>query len=757
MAVASAVVALMLGAATSAPAFDGGTHSEITTSAMRAEGFGADAAGVVRANNWFCDLYLYASIDPFSGHAGVVKRILAFAFKAEDWPDNVVEASTHCHFESISDTTAVTAEWERLQRAVSSLAREARDRDDPEELLTVLGISTHMLQDFYAHANWVEAEGRHGIPGSDGPGWQEHGYGSSPTWFDIPAAVRNGYRIYTDESPGHRRHGFWDSDENRGLLFGMNKDWQGRPYYLQAATTAYFATRQWLEAVRSWVGDDHFWHEAQRYQANQKQLNHDLQQGLVDISQAIGHWQGQGEPWGTEDNTGPGGDLLKARSAVKGYFQQPGLSGSLGALYGKTKYRALFEKLLPRVEDPNPVGDVGPVPSSQPLQRAMRFVVLRVNRIAGVGAFGLGDLWPDQADLYVRGQIDGQGILSAVINDKNSFSFPRPNAPFTWLRAVPAVPVEAEPVSSVEVEIKTSGDWWSGTDDDVHLRLGQGLRFKLDKGLYNDFEKGDRDTYSVPIDGALENGFSVGDIKQVTIEKSPDGIAGGWKLGGVRLRVNGQEVYDNQHVNRWLEDDHCTWQAPDFEPSDPRGPNIPITLNIRDSDSGLFLDDDEGDINPFDNRSIVAFGYQPGTTVGPRTLTGGDRLGGRLGIGGDKASLTYSVETLTPEPMHVTDGPPRTGPLPDLVISKFDLGSVTVTNQGAGDTGPFNLRVGGLNVPNRDTEVFDGLKAGASETRSLEEIGLSCFESNFATADSLAEVEESDERNNTREAEYAIC
>ena len=39
----------------------------------------------------------------------------------------------------------------------------------------------------------------------------------------------------------------------------MNKDWPGRPLWLESAVTAYFASRQWVEAVRSWVADDAFW------------------------------------------------------------------------------------------------------------------------------------------------------------------------------------------------------------------------------------------------------------------------------------------------------------------------------------------------------------------------------------------------------------------------------------------------------------------------------------------------------------------
>ncbi len=751
-AVAALSVVAVLATASTALAFDTGPHSELTSDALTAEGFGADAVDLVRVNNWFCDLYEQAEKNPFSGQGSLFKRVLVGAFTTENWPDSVVEAAFHCHFDEsalLSNTAGVTEEWDRLRRAVWTLAREARDRNDPEELLAVLGISLHELQDFYSHTNWVESRPGHGVPGSDGPGWQERGFGSNPTWFEVPPAERYKYTIYSDELPGKRAHGYWNTDGNRSMASAMNKDWPGRPYYLQAATTAYFATRQWVEAVRLWVDDDAFWNRALHFHADRRQLDHDLE-GMFNISLYLGHWQGQGEPFGGTE--GPGGSLLDARQAIKGYFQPPYYFGPLRT---RTKYRSRFESLIKRVQEWRPAGQLGPVPSTQNLQRSMRMVVLRISEMRGEG---LGDPGHDQADMYAQVSIDGQKMSSAVINDEDSYSFPKPNAPFTWLKAVPAVPEQAEPVESVEVEVKTADASWAGTDDDVFLRLGPGLRFPLDKRLYNDFESGDRDTYSVPIDGVLADGLGVGGIREVQIEKSGDGLAGGWKLGGVKLRVNGVQLYDNQHINRWLEDDHRNWTAPDFERRTPRGPNIPIWLNLREHDL-IYGGDDQGDINPYDGRDTVSVGYRPGTAL-QRTTRGGNRLGGRLGSGGDGASITYGLTTITPELMHVTTpepeptpevvpGTPGTPPgKPDLVITAFNLNGITVANHGVGDAGPFRLKAA------QGTWNFSGLEAGESETLLLS---LSCAGTFFAQVDDLEQVDESNELNNTAESAPAIC
>ena len=122
--------------------------------------------------------------------------------------------------------------------------------------MAVLGISLHAVQDFYAHSNWVEdpvAEN-----GRGGPGVSSLGYGETPTWFDVPPEVRRqlvGNRaVYTGVKGIPRGHGNWQSNKNKNLRGGLNKDWPGRPKYQEAYVTAYFATRQWIRAVRVLAG-----------------------------------------------------------------------------------------------------------------------------------------------------------------------------------------------------------------------------------------------------------------------------------------------------------------------------------------------------------------------------------------------------------------------------------------------------------------------------------------------------------------------
>ena len=759
-----AVLALPAGA----QAFDTGPHTDITRDALASEGFGTTATDVVVVNNFLVDLYSNSSKVAQSGHAKTSVEVLGAFFETdENWPQAVLDGAGRMHFDSslwdVANVAKAEAEWTRLQRATTQALRSIKSSGGTAkeiQVLSVLGIGLHSLQDFYSHSNWIEQQG---VSGADGTDWSKLTVGLTPTWFDVPKKTRDPLNVYIGESTGHkeRPHGAWNTDGNRSTVKGLNKDWPGRIGYAGAFTTSYFATRQWVRGVRAALADEGLWTRVTRY-ANRRngQLDHDLR-GALRIGMATGHWQGQGEPCDPSfslnlcgSRNGLGGDLLGARSAVNDYFEDR----------GRTTFRGTFQSLIPLFGQTAPNGDLLPLASSQDLQASTKFVQLRVTSMKGVGLRSLGDpTLPDRADMYSQATIAGQGMQSGEINGRDSFSFPRPYAPFTFIKAIPNGATFAEPVSTMTVEIRTSSKLYAGTDDDVYLRIGPSRRFALDKRLYDDFERGDRDTYSVPIDDAVRAGLTVGDISRVQIEKSPDGVAGGWRLRGVKLVVNGRTLYARDGIERWLEDDTRTWRAPDFTPSRPTGAAVPVTLDLWDEDSNIYGGDDHGDVNRYDRRRQVALAYVPGTVVRERA-TGGSFLSGRLGDG-DKASLTYTIETLTPTPAPAPPvapvpptvvaptptpppPPPPPGPKPDLVISAMDYDEpvkyfFTVKNQGAGPAGPFTVT-----VPGEGSFPIPGLAAGASATRTFRTICKNATQQ--AIADALGEVAETDETNNTR-------
>ena len=115
---------------------------------------------------------------------------------------------------------------------------------------------------------------------------------------------------------------------------------------------------------------------------------------------------------------------------------------------------------------------------------------------------------------------------------------------------------DRELVNKLRVKVSTADVAWAGTDDDVTLTLA-GRDWNLDDPGRDDFERNHTDAFD--LDPGV--GFYRGDIHSIRIHKSPDGFAGGWRLKGVELIVNGSTIYSTQSINRWLEDDDRTWSA----------------------------------------------------------------------------------------------------------------------------------------------------------------------------------------------------
>ncbi|UCH36641.1 MAG: hypothetical protein JSV65_09880 [Armatimonadota bacterium] len=681
------ILAVACSAALPAHALDASAHFDLVRDALTAEGFGNTAIEVVQVTNWMDDYYEQASRNPYSLHGEMWLTMIGAAlvpWGLEGWSDEVVHAADWLGFDGTvrytiggvergADSGEICEmEWNRLARAVKAAARDRASAGDIQGLLTILGISSHTLQDFYVHSNWVEPAGTASADGYDGPGWAAMGtYGSHPTWFDVPVEVRRAARVYVDDGgPGLRTHGGWNSDGNRNLATAMNKDWPGRPLYLDAYITAYFATRQWVRAVRSWVDDEAVWQAAQRFSDRHAgQLDHDLR-GAFTVQFNSGHWQGQGEPTGG-DAPGPGGSLDDLIGAVAGYHTVP-----------KTTFRAGFERVVTQVGDRTPPPAETPVASTRDLQSTVEFVVAQVTHVRDATPWYEVGVDPglDEADFYAKANIAGQEFCSGMIHGYDVCGFSLPSYPFTFVKAVPLAWRTDEPVTSLQVTVRTRDEQWAGTDDDVFLRINDRQRFLLDKPLYDDFERGDEDTYSINPPAGLR----VSDVQYLQIEKAPDGTAGGWRLSRVALHVNAEQVYYKDRIDKWLEDNDRTWRAPDFRPRAPMTSDVPVTLRLYDSDGWLYGDDDHCDIhsdfNRYDlnllyNRDTSAFrGDVSGTTTG--MSQGGSRHGGRWpdGMDNDNCEIRFAFD-------RVRAAPPLLA-APGLRPARFPPAAPVVTDDG---------------------------------------------------------------------------
>jgi hypothetical protein len=240
------------------------------------------------------------------------------------------------------------------------------------------------------------------------------------------------------------------------------------------------------------------------------------------------------------------------------------------------------------------------------------------------------------------------------------------------------------------------------------------------------------------------------------IEKSRDGLGGGWFLQSFAVRLNGRAVA-SKVVNKWLEDDHRTATASttrDHRTSDI----VPVWVSLEEDDY-LYGFDDDGDVNLFDRNTAVAFGYVPGPEI-TREDTGGKRLSGRLSMqNGEKGQFRLRISTigiLAPPAVPVVQPPtptptptPPPNNLPDLVITAFDTTSITVKNQGSGAAGPFSI-----SATSYPAMTSAGLAPGASQTFNS---GHGCtFGPHHAEVDSMNQVMESNESNNTADIDV-IC
>jgi len=736
-----ALVSIACAAPPAAQAFDTQPHADITQDALTAEGASPGSAGIGAVTNWFVDYYTNPDKNPYSGHANALIGVTRLGIARESWPSSWVDAARKLHFDAesrapgmpnLSSALGIEREWQRLMFLTRQRLAEASQRGDPLLVLAAIGTSLHAVQDFYSHSSWVEDPSSE--PGRGGPGLAALGLGDAPTWFDVPRAARLGMPVYTGVRGVPRGHGNWRSDHNTSLRNGLNKDWAGRPRYRQAYLAAYFATRQWIRAARTWLGNDALWSRAMSMPVT-GELEHDLR-GAEQISAHSGHWMGGGEPcvpFSCGERTGKAGSVISLRNALADFHDR-----------GPTRYRRAFNATIPtwRTYPTEPL-DLPDPPSTRPEQASTRFVRLTIPRYE---AIDLGDP-VGGADVYMRTRIRGQASASTVINGEDDFSFGGDYAPFEWIRSVPAPYAASTPVTSMTVRIETGDRRFAGTDDDVYLRINARQRFSLDKRLYDDFERGDDDTYSVPIDAATRDGLTIGDIDRIAIEKSRDGAAGGWYLKGVTVTVNGRVIVSDRSINRWLEDSRRTWTPSRIVRDHRTSDVVPVWLQILDDDFGP---NDTGDINQYDRRTTASIAYRLGTTVQAR-VTGGHELRGRLSMdNGDRARVTYRLETLrtSPPPAQV---PPVTGPAPDLVITNLDTRFATVRNQGATAAGPFTVAVAGFG-----SARVAGLAPGASATVQFY-AGAACGGDYRAVADAAQEVAESDEANNGRELLGVVC
>ncbi|RYG88894.1 MAG: hypothetical protein EON58_19675, partial [Alphaproteobacteria bacterium] len=250
-----------------ANAFDTGHHSDLTREALADLGFSDTAIQVAQVENWLVDYYSNREV-------GV--------------DDSIKSDCDKLHSDNLFNEASVKNYWDRFTFNAKAAFAEAARSNNPRQVLALLGMSLHTVQDFYSHSNWAELQ-------SAPSGF----YYSTLTYFDAwnRAGVKTG-KASSNSTPGMAPHG--------GYSDGMNHDWYGKPNWDRAYVLAYAGSRQWANQVRLWVSevDPAVWEQARQIALSSKQLDklssdhnaaYRISEWVKDLpGDEDGHWKGKG-------------------------------------------------------------------------------------------------------------------------------------------------------------------------------------------------------------------------------------------------------------------------------------------------------------------------------------------------------------------------------------------------------------------------------------------------------------------------------
>jgi len=247
-----AICVLSLAEVQNVSAYNAKAHSESEADWWGLEGFSWDAIERIQVYNTIVDLATTAE-------ANIVLRIYIWFDGWIDWlpPYDFTplrpyshEVSSNlkenAHFQHCANYSQLKHEWSRLENKTYKAVKLANQTNDVRGLLAIIGMSTHTVQDFYAHSNWADLT-------DDAAGsWGRR----DATWFDVNDEEKEmlGDAVYSDHKDA-------EHDISHDML---NKDYFGREHYETSYREAYYATVQWVELIKSWVKPE-LWEQAKAF------------------------------------------------------------------------------------------------------------------------------------------------------------------------------------------------------------------------------------------------------------------------------------------------------------------------------------------------------------------------------------------------------------------------------------------------------------------------------------------------------------
>ncbi len=236
--------------------FSMGYHYDLIREVMRKEGLSKGAISVALAGNSYVDIFQedvveYVIDDDF---CRVSKRLVDFL-----------------HFDNLYGKDVIDRYWRQLIFNTYNALREKVEKNDKLGALLIIGISSHIVQDFYAHSNWAELD-LNTLSGIKDATYFDIMYRSYNTLDKAISNLKNLGGMYYGVS-GLTTH--WGKISHDIL----NKDHSGRPYFDWAYRSAYKGSLQWLRLIKKWIIKDFkkasFWNSLINYdfkEGNKKHL-----------------------------------------------------------------------------------------------------------------------------------------------------------------------------------------------------------------------------------------------------------------------------------------------------------------------------------------------------------------------------------------------------------------------------------------------------------------------------------------------------
>jgi hypothetical protein len=472
------VVGMLFSTATVVPtadlgAFDTGHHTDLTVNVLLWEGFSADATDVVVFENWMPDFFgpeitdytrreadRSAALNYLTQSAGEAGR----AVFDKEYRRLIQPYAAKLHFDNLESTDAVAQYWWRLTKNTERTVKALAKGKDRRGLLTVIGLSLHAVQDFYAHSTWVDdaraAEGR--FP--------------ADTWFDVMARSNNrlrNVRVRTGRYPG----------AGQSSHDALNHDSYSRKNWDRAYALAYVASVQWVRQIKTWVSeiDPTLWGCLTNYgltSGDRSKLTDDLE-AMRMAGRLTAHWKGPSAP----AQLGAAGALI--RFANRGWTDP-------------FVFEVRDKNLLYYIAEGLGDGEVTPAQRIQPAMEQSRAILLVLDTLADlIPANAL----PSRDPGELPGKVPAHQLPLQLVSQHATTSFSasiggragsqamsedalaaQSNLPRAW-RSLWFVPADAgNPPITIAVTIAYEGDATSGVYD---LDPSPGKSFSLTMPLGN--------------------------------------------------------------------------------------------------------------------------------------------------------------------------------------------------------------------------------------------------------------------------------